>query len=294
MPKSTSSKSSSASKGAKAKSAKTKAASKVSTAKKPVVKKAEQPATRRADQYNDPKHNYRDYWEGRDYEDAAERIAIKRLVEGKHFRHAVDVGGGYGRLCIFLENYADKVTLAEPSQQQLDIAKDYLKDHPEIDRKLLQAADLKFPDGSVDLLTTIRIWHHVPDPAAEFQEIARVLSDDGYFIMEFANYTHFRNRIKFALKGKRFPTKPVDIRSNENRNENELPFVNHNPKTVIKQLAHAGLRVESVLSVSNLRSQGLKKVVPKGVMLSAEKMMQKPLAGMYFGPSTFFLIRKVK
>ena len=294
MPKSTSSKSSSASKGAKAKSAKTKATSKASTAKKPVAKKAEQPATRRADQYNDPKHNYRDYWEGRDYEDAAERIAIKRLVEGKHFRHAVDVGGGYGRLCIFLENYADKVTLAEPSQQQLDIAKDYLKDHPEIDRKLLQAADLKFPDGSVDLLTTIRIWHHVPDPAAEFQEIARVLSDDGYFIMEFANYTHFRNRIKFALKGKRFPTKPVDIRSNENRNENELPFVNHNPKTVIKQLAHAGLRVESVLSVSNLRSQGLKKVVPKGVMLSAEKMMQKPLAGMYFGPSTFFLIRKVK
>lgn len=295
MPKSTSNKSTTASKQAKSKSTKTKTVSKAkTTAKQPVTKIAEQPVTRRADQYNDPKHNYRDYWTGRDYEDAAERMAIKRLVEGKHFRHAVDVGGGYGRLCIFLENYADKVTLAEPSQQQLDIAKDYLKDHPEIDRKLLQAADLKFPDGSVDLLTTIRIWHHVPDPAAEFKEIARVLADDGIFIMEFANYTHFRNRVKFALKGKRFPVKPVDIRSNENRNENELPFVNHNPKTVIKQLAHAGLRVDAVLSVSNLRSTTLKRVVPQGLMLSAEKMMQKSLAGMYFGPSTFFLIRKVK
>ncbi|HSW79931.1 MAG TPA: class I SAM-dependent methyltransferase [Candidatus Saccharimonadales bacterium] len=250
--------------------------------------------TRKADQYNDPKHNYLDYWTGREYEDAAERMAFKRLLKGRHFRHAVDVGGGYGRLCIFLENYADKVTLAEPSQQQLDIARDFLKGHPEIDRKLLQAADLKFPDKSVDLLTTVRIWHHIPDPATEFGEIARVLSDDGIFIMEFANYSHFQNRMKFLLKGKRLPSQPIDIRSPENRNENELPFVNHNPKTIIKQLAHAGLRVEKVLSVSNLRSSGVKKVVPKSVMLTVERAMQKPLSGIYFGPSIFFLIRKAK
>ena len=267
---------------------------KAKTTKKSTAEKMEKPSVRRADQYNDSNHNYRDYWEGRDYEDSAERMAFKRLLEGKHFRHAVDVGGGFGRLCIFLEKYADKVTLAEPSQQQLDIARDYLKDHPEIDRKLLQAADLKFPDGSVDLLTTVRIWHHIPDPAAELKEISRVLSDDGYFVMEFANYTHFRNRVKLLVKGKRFPAKPVDIRSAENQNEDELPFVNHNPKTIIKQLAHAGLRVETALSVSNLRSPALKKFVPKGVMLSAERAMQKPLAGIYFGPSIFFLIRKAK
>jgi ubiquinone/menaquinone biosynthesis C-methylase UbiE len=158
----------------------------------------------------------------------------------------------------------------------------------------LQAADLKFPDKSVDLITIVRILHHIPDPLLEFKEIARVLSDDGVFIMEFANYTHFRNRIKFALKGKKFPEKPVEIRSWATQNANELPFVNHNPKTVIKQLAHAGLRVEKTLSVSNLRSPGLKKVMPKRAMLALEKVMQKPLAGMYFGPSTFFLIRKAK
>lgn len=249
---------------------------------------------RKADQYNDPKHNYLHYWEGRDYEDAAERLAFTRLLRGKHFRHAVDVGGGYGRLCIFLENYADKVTLAEPSQQQLDIAKDFLKDHKEIDRKLLQAADLRFTDGSVDLITIVRILHHIPDPAAEFREIARVLADDGIFIMEFANYTHFRNRVKFAMKGKKFPVAPVDIRSVQNIRPDELPFVNHNPKTVIKQLAHAGLKVEQTLSVSNLRSPGLKKILPKQVMLGLEKRMQQPLASSYFGPSTFFLIKKAK
>src|SRR3982751_949631 len=95
--------------------------------------------TRKADQYNDPEHNYKDYWTGREYEHAAEEMAIKRLLKNKkNFRHAVDVGGGYGRLSKYLTAFAKKVTLAEPSQQQLDIAQMYLKDTPEVDRKLWQ------------------------------------------------------------------------------------------------------------------------------------------------------------
>ncbi len=257
--------------------------SKATAAKKPLGK---------ADQYNDPKHNYLHYWDGRDYEDAAERMAISRLLKGKHFRHAIDIGGGFGRLCIFLEKYADKVTLTDPSQQQLDIGKEYLKDHPEIDRKLMQAADLKFEDGSIDLVTIVRILHHIPDPRDAFREIARVLADDGYFVMEFANYAHARNRLKHILKAKRFPAGPVDIRTKIN--QSDIPFVNHNPKTVIRQLAHAGLRVERVLSVSNLRSPGLKRVMPMKAMLNVERFLQPMLARTYFGPSVFFLIKKAK
>lgn len=247
---------------------------------------------KKADQYNDPKHNYLHYWTGRDYEHAAEEMALSRLLRGKHFKTAADIGGGYGRLCVFLEKYADKVTLAEPSQQQLDIAKDFLKDHPEIERKLMQADDLKFKDNSVELLTMIRVMHHLPNPTAEFNEIARVLSDNGYAIVEVANHAHFRNRVKYALKGKKLPTTPVDIRSAQNRNEEEIAFVNHNPETVVKQLGRAGLKIERVLSVSNLRSPLLKKVVPKKIMLIAENVMQSSLAHMYFGPSIFFLVKK--
>lgn len=254
-------------------------------------KPAKQPK-KRADQYNDPKHNYLNYWEGRDYEHAAEEVAIRRLLKGKHFRHATDIGGGYGRLCLLLEEYADKVTLAEPSQQQLDIAKDFLKDHAEIDRKLMQADDLKFEDGSVDLITMIRVMHHLPDPTPEFKELARVLADDGVLILEVANNAHARNRLKYLLKGKAVPKTPVDIRSAENRRDDEIPFVNHHPKTVVRQLAQAGLRVEKVLSVSNLRSPAIKKFVPKGAMLSVEKLMQRPFAHTYFGPSTFLFVRK--
>lgn len=249
---------------------------------------------KKADQYNDPSHNYLRYWDGRDYENESERIALKSLLKGKHFKHAADIGGGYGRLCVFLKEYADKVTLAEPSQQQLDIGKDFLKDHPEIDMVLTQADDLKFKDNSLDLITMIRVMHHLPDPTSEFNEIKRVLADDGYLILEIANYSHAINRLKHLLKGKKLPTHPVDIRSEENKKDNEIAFVNHNPKTVIKQLAHAGLKVEKILSVSNLRNPKLKKIIPKNVMLKAEALMQPTLAKSFFGPSTFLLVKKAK
>lgn len=249
---------------------------------------------KRADQYDNDNYNYLDYWAQRSYEHQSEELAIRRLLRGKHFKHAVDVGGGYGRLCVLLENYADDVTLAEPSQVQLDIAKDYLKDYPNIDSRKMQADDLKFKDGSVDLITMVRVMHHLPDPSAELSEIARVMSDDGVLILEMANYAHGRNRIKHAVKGKQLPDHPVDIRSKENQRAEEIPFVNHNPKTVIKQLAHAGLKVENVLSVSNLRSPKLKKIVPQGIMVSLEKLLQPALAKAYFGPSIFFLVKKAK
>lgn len=247
---------------------------------------------RQADQYNDPKHNYLHYWDGRQYEHGAEELAIKRLLKGRHFNRAVDVGGGYGRLCVLLENYADKVTLAEPSQQQLDIAADFLRGHPEVERRLMQADDLQFKDGSIGLLTMIRVMHHLPDPSSEFSEITRVLAPDGYAIIEVANYSHMRNRVRHFVKRQKLPVKPVDIRSDANKQAGEIPFVNHNPNTVIRQLEHAGLEVVATLSVSNLRSVRLKRLMPREVMLGAERVLQRPLASLYFGPSIFFLVRK--
>ena len=118
---------------------------------------------KKADQYNDPSHNYQKYWLGRDYEHQSEVMAFNKLLKGMHFKHAVDIGGGYGRLSVELERFSDKVTLAEPSQQQLDIAKDFLSEHPSIDQKLMQADDVKYKKGESDLVTMIRVMHHYID-----------------------------------------------------------------------------------------------------------------------------------
>jgi ubiquinone/menaquinone biosynthesis C-methylase UbiE len=242
-----------------------------------------------ADQYNDPSHNYLRYWDGRDYEQAAEEIALHRLLKGKKFNKAIDVGGGYGRMSVVLRNYADKVFLCEPSMQQLNIAKDFLKNKPKVDMVLTKGQVLPFDDGEIDLAMVIRVIHHIPDPAEFFAEIARVTKDGGYFLIEFANYSNFKNRLKYAAKFKKLPVEPVDIRTDKTSN---IPFVNYNPKTVKKLLAHAGFKLEKVLSVSNLRSPVLKKFLPKKVLLGLEKSLQQPLAKSYFGPSTVYLLRK--
>lgn len=260
--------------------------------KKRTTKKTNKAKHKVANQYDNDNYNYRQYWQGRDYENASEEMAIKRFLRGKKFKSAADIGGGYGRLCILLEKYAAKVTLAEPSKVQLDMAKDFLKGHKAIDSKLMQADNLGFKDGSLDLVTMIRVMHHLPDPTKELKEIYRVLSDDGLFVLELANYAHARNRLKHLLKRQPLPRTPVDIRSAANRRDEEVAFVNHNPKTVIKQLDKAGFEISRILSVSNLRSPGLKKILPRPIMLSAERIMQSPFSRIYFGPSVFFLLKK--
>ncbi len=245
-----------------------------------------------ADQYNDPNHNYLKYWSGRDYEHEAEVLAIKRLLKSKHFKTAVDIGGGYGRLDPVLSIYADKVILVEPSQQQLDIAKDFLKDFPKVDKVLMQADNLDLKDASVDLIVMVRVMHHLPQPEESLKEISRALSPGGYAIIEVANYMHAKNRLKYLMKGKKMPLEPVDIRSKANQRADEIAFVNHNPHTVTKQLSDAGLRVNRILSVSNLRFPTLKKVLPRSVMLAFEGILQPVLSPMFFGPSIFFLVTK--
>lgn len=250
------------------------------------------PKQKRADQYDDPNHNYLDYWNGRDYEHNAEMLAIKHFLADKHFKLAVDVGGGYGRLDILLSEFADKVILAEPSKQQLTIAEKYLAGHKNITPRQLQADDLKFKNNEADLVTCIRVMHHLPHPEPELAEMRRILSPDGYAIIEMANYMHAQNRIRHALRGQSFREDPVDIRSAAHRKESEIPFVNHNPHTFMKQLETAGFKIEAILSVSNLRNRTLKKIMPMKAMLVAEKAMQRPLANSFFGPSIFFLLRK--
>ncbi|HQG79087.1 MAG TPA: hypothetical protein PK564_01990, partial [bacterium] len=60
--------------------------------------------------YNDETYDYLKYWEGREYENDSEFMALKKLLP-KSFsedKKVVDVGGGFGRfLPILKEKYGD-------------------------------------------------------------------------------------------------------------------------------------------------------------------------------------------
>jgi len=247
---------------------------------------------RKTDIYNDPTFNYAQFWTGRDYEHNAEVIAVRRLLRGRRFEHAVDIGGGFGRLSIILAEYADRVTLVDPSTQQLELSQRIFPGHSFIERKLMDAANLEFADDSVDLVALVRVLHHLPDPQPEFRELSRILRPGGLALVEVANSVHAANRVRHLIRGQRISRLPVDLRSAESRARGTAPFFNHHPDTIRYDLGTVGLDVLAVLSVSNLRHRMVKAVVPERAMLAVERAAQQRLARFYFGPSAFFLLRK--
>jgi len=237
--------------------------------------------------YDDPDFNYARWWLGRGYEHQAEVMAIRRLLRGRRFEHAVDVGGGYGRLSVVLADYAEKVTLTDSSLQQLELAGSFLASHPSIDRRRMTATKLGFPDASADLVTMIRLLHHLPDPDAELAEVSRILRPGGYAIIEAANTVHAVNRVRYLLRRERIPAAATDTGS-----RGSIPYVNHHPDTLARQLEAAGLHVRQLLSLSNLRHPLIKKILPEPAMLAIERAAQERLARIHFGPSNFFLLQK--
>jgi SAM-dependent methyltransferase len=252
---------------------------------------AESTTGRKTGIYNDPFFNYAQFWKGREYEHQAEVDALRRLLAGRSYQHAADIGGGYGRLSVILTEYANRVTLADPSTQQLDLSREIF---PALtfERELADAARLPFADGSIDLALVVRVLHHLPDPDAELAELARVLRPGGHAVVEAANSTHAGRRFAALLRGQRIGLKPLDIRAEDSRRRGTAPYVNHHPRTLTRQLAFVGLEVLQALSVSNFRHPLTKALVPQRALAAAERAVQQPLAGIHFGPSIFWLLEK--
>lgn len=241
--------------------------------------------------YDDPSYDYRTFWLQRQYEHQSEVIAIRRLLKNKSCQKGIDLGGGYGRLTPLLKEYCEEVTLIDPSSQQLNFAKERLKSL-NIKYQASHASNMNLKDNSTDLVLMVRMSHYLADPIQEFKEIYRILKPNGNAIVEIANYNHFLNRYKHIITAKRMPLNPTPIGKLSNNEVDPIPFYNHNPKTIEKQLIEIGFRIDKKLSVSNLRNQIIKRVLPKSVMLGIEDASQVILSKVYFGPSIFFLVTK--
>lgn len=250
-------------------------------------------STSRRVSYNDPLFNYAQFWTGRDYEHNSEVSALRRLLGRRHYEHAADIGGGYGRLSIILTEYADRVTLADASSQQLSLSREIFPGQP-FARELADASKLPFTDGSVDLVVMCRVLHHLPEPEPELAEVSRILRPGGHAIIEAANSAHAGRRVSALLHGQRIPATPVDIRSAESRRRGNARYVNHHPRTIERQLSAVGLRVRQALSVSNFRHPLAKAIVPPRALLAVERVVQQPFASIHFGPSIFLMLEKQK
>jgi len=242
--------------------------------------------------YDDPAFSYEKYWQSRDYEQASEELCINHLLEGKKLKVGVDLGGGYGRLSSLLRKYCKKVTLVEPSRKQRRIAQQYLGSDPSVTILPGTAEKTGLPPASADLVIMVRVMHHLPDPLPALKEIHRILKPGGIMILEYANSTNFKSRIRSLLTGQPILLTPIEKRSVSNIRRNTIPFVNHHPHTIDKLLNRAGFTVSQKLSVSNFRIPFLKRRLGMKSLLVLESKTQKRLASFNFGPSIFLLAHK--
>ena len=154
----------------------------------------------------------------------------------------------------------------------------------------------KIRHNSVDLIIMIRVLHHIKSIDSSVKIISKLLTKDGYLIIEFPNKLHLKATVTELLKGNLtvfLDIFPKDIRSKKSIKNNTLPFFNYHPAKIKKILSDNGFRILEQKSVSNIRSGFLKKILPCDLLLFFEKYLQKVLANIYFGPSIFILAKKV-
>lgn len=245
------------------------------------------------DFYNDSDFFYDQYWQNRQYEHQSEVMAISRLVKNKKFANASDIGGGFGRLCRYLTEISERVTLVEPSDKMRSMAKSYLKSYENVKIVNGSSDQTSLPNASQNLLISVRVLHHLPDISSTIAEFSRVVKPNGFVIVEFANSLNIKARIRSLLTGKKITMLPIDLRSPENIKRGSIPFVNHHPKSVLQQLEKNGFAIISRLSVSNFRISFLKKIMPTSLLLALEYLLQIPLGWLYFGPSVFILAQRI-
>jgi ubiquinone/menaquinone biosynthesis C-methylase UbiE len=230
-----------------------------------------------------------EFWEktDREYEDQADRMAIRKLLP-KRMNKFADIGGGYGRLAGEYLKHAHKAILFDYSKTELAQAKEIYGDKIEI--RSGDIYELPFKDEELDGLMMIRVTHHLKDLDKAVGELYRVLKPGGVAVVEVANKRTLPKIARFAI-GKT-DVNPFDKKPANYKKISKDGFYNYHPKYVEEIFDDAGFKVERVLSVSNFRNQNLKKIFGTNNLVKMEDKAQKFLAPVRFAPSIYYKLRK--
>ena len=230
-----------------------------------------------------------EFWEktDRDYEDQADRMAIRKLLP-KRMEKFADIGGGYGRLANEYLKRARKVYIFDYSKSELKQAKEIYGD--KIETKAGDIYKLPFKDNELDGLMMVRVTHHLKYMDKAIAELYRVLKPGGVAVIEVANKRTLPKIARFITG--RSKVNPFDKKVANYKEISADGFYNYHPKYVEEIFRKTGFKQEKVLSVSNFRSRGLKKVFGTQNLVKMEDKAQKALAGIRFAPSIYYKLRK--
>jgi ubiquinone/menaquinone biosynthesis C-methylase UbiE len=223
-----------------------------------------------------------DFWEGqgREYEDLAERIALRRLLPASG-RRLIDIGGGFGRLSEFYAGYQQVIVL-DYSRSLLRQAQSRLGRSDRIIYVAASFYEMPFLDSALDTAMMVRVIHHVEDVPALLGEIRRILDSRGTFLLEFASKRNLKAILRYALGGQKWS--PFDPAPYEFV---EMNFDFH-PDWMRDRLAEEMFHVKHTRTVSHFRLPLLKKLVPARALAALDGICQPTGAWWQLTPSIFF------
>lgn len=229
------------------------------------------------------------FWEDadREYEDQADRMAIRKLLPKRMERFA-DIGGGYGRLANEYLKRAHKVFIFDYSKTELKQAKEIYGD--KVETKAGDIYKLPFRDDELDGLMMVRVTHHLEHLDKALAELYRVLKPGGVAVIEVANKRTLPKMVRFAFGKSK--VNPFDKTVANYKEISAGGFFNYHPKYVEEIFSKTGFKIERVLSVSNFRSRGLKKIFGTKNLVKMENGAQQMLAPIRFAPSIYYKLRK--
>lgn len=221
------------------------------------------------------------FWKKADrhYEDAAERVALRRLLPPVGDRIA-EFGAGFGRLADLYAGYRE-VILVDYSRSLLEEAMQRWGSDPRFTFVAADIYHLPFAPGALGAATMVRVLHHLADPPAALAQIGAALAPGGVFVLEYANKRNFKAMARFALRRQTWNPYTID----------PIEFVKLNfdfhPRYVDQTLRGAGFRPGRSLAVSYLRASALKRALPVQAMVAADAALQLTAPLGAYSPSVF-------
>jgi ubiquinone/menaquinone biosynthesis C-methylase UbiE len=221
------------------------------------------------------------FWDqgGREYEDRAEAIALKRLLPA-HGRLLLELGAGAGRNTPRYTGY-ERIVLLDYSRTQLEQARARLGDSPRYIYVAADAYKLPFVDGLFDGATMIRVLHHMADAPKALGQVRNVMQPGATFILEYANKLNLKAILRYWL-GKQswnpFTLEPVEFAA--------LNFDFH-PKAIRAWLMELGFQPGKTLTVSHFRIGLLKRTLPPTFLAALDGLLQPTGAWFQLTPSVF-------
>ncbi|MBP7964451.1 MAG: class I SAM-dependent methyltransferase [Caldilineaceae bacterium] len=222
-----------------------------------------------------------DFWQGqgRDYEDATERLALTRLLPPQGGRIA-EVGAGFGRLADLYLGY-DQVVLFDYSRTLLADAVAQRGGDPRFVFVAGNLYELPLATGVLDTLVMVRVMHHLAHVQGALGQLQRTLHRESVAVLEYANKRNLKAILRWVARRQSwspFDREPLEFVA--------LNFDFH-PAWMDDQFAAAGLHKQTQLAVSHFRLGAIKSRVDAQALARWDGRLFAPAGRFPVSPSVF-------